>query len=590
MKTIHNFFIKNFISVILPMFIPILVLGGLFSHIIENYIKDAINANNLSLLRQTKDNVELIFNELDSISLPFITNPVIIQNMNRILREPVLVSGDLPLFETVRGFIDAPANARPYINSIYLYIPNDHGRFYNSNNGIEHLSTSHDVYWHQSILLHETESMWAESRTVKEYSFQPAKKLITLYRKPNQAHYSSYPGVLVLNISEEYIQKQLDHLKVLPEQKIVIMDEHGESITSSNQGIDLASSQLREIAQSNNDEFTVQSSMGPILVSKISSDKYHWSFVTITPQKSMYKVPNYLSKLTLLLLITCFIAGSVLAYLLTRKNYRNVKSIVNIIHSAKFGTELPSIGEKPSNVYNYIIENVLRTFVERDYLTVQLSERKYRNEVIELKTLQNQMNPHFLFNTLQTIYWKVLSLTGKPNEANVMLEHLSDILKYALDVPTQLVRLEEEMQYTRSYIEILKYRYTGKFKVKWDMQEDLLDCQVNKLILQPLVENALYHGIKNKQGPGIIKISIRARASQLQISVIDNGVGIPADRLKEINSRLQFSSANVDAGKQHIGLYNTYKRIKLQFGDNAQLVIKSKAGWGTRVDIYTPIK
>ncbi|WP_372661750.1 sensor histidine kinase [Cohnella sp.] len=589
MKTIHTFFVKNFISIILPMFIPILVLGGLFSHIIENYIKDAINANNLSLLRQTKDNVEIIFNELDAISLHFIINPVIIQNMNRILREPVLVSGDLPLFETVRGFIDAPANARPYINSIYLYIPNDHGRFYNSNNGIDHLRSSHDVDWHQSILQHENDTMWTESRTIEEYSFQPTKKVISLYRKPNQAQNPLYAGVLVLNISKEYIEKQLDHLKVMPEQHILILDENNELLTST-QGVDFTNSQFKEIAQNKDDVFTIKSPMGPFLVSKISSDKYHWNFVTITPQVSLYKVPNYLTKLTILLLIACFIAGSVLAYLLTRKNYRNVKSILNIIHSAKFGTELPLIEKKPYNVYNYIIENVLRTFVERDYLNVQLSERKYRNEVIELKTLQNQMNPHFLFNTLQSIYWKVLSLTGKPNEANVMIEHLSDILKYALDVPTQLVRLEEEMQYTRSYIEILKYRYTGKFKVIWDMQEDLLDCQVNKLILQPLVENALYHGIKNKKDPGIIKISIRARGSQLQISVIDNGVGIPSDKLMEIKNRLQFSFADVDAGKEHIGLYNTYKRIKLQFGDTAQLVIKSKAGWGTKVDIYIPKK
>jgi two-component system sensor histidine kinase YesM len=300
-------------------------------------------------------------------------------------------------------------------------------------------------------------------------------------------------------------------------------------------------------------------------------------------------VPNDLTKLTFFLLIVCFIAGTLLAYLFTRNNYRNIKSILNIIHSAKYGTELSTIEEKPHNVYNYIIQNVLKTFVEHNYLTVQLSERKYRNEVLELKALQAQINPHFLFNTLQTIYWKVIGITGKPNEANVMLEHLSDILKYALDVPIQLIRLEEELQYTRSYIEILKFRYSEKFKVIWDLEEDLLDYRVNKLILQPLVENSLYHGIKNKQDPGIIKIRIRAKGRQLLIAVIDNGIGISSDRLKQIRDRLQSTSVNADEDKPHIGLYNTYKRIKIQFGADSRFIIKSKARFGTKIEITLPL-
>ena len=586
MKTIHTFFIKNFVGVILPMFIPILVLGILSNLIIENYIKDAIIANNESLLRQAKDNVELIFNELDAISLYFITNPTINQNMNRVLRAPVLQSGDITLFDTVRDFIDAPANARPYIDSIYMYIPNDYGRYYNSNNGIDYLRTSHDVSWHWSITMHEHEMMWAESRTVKVYSFEPSKKVITLYRKLTQAQNS---GVLILNISTDYIEKQLEHLKVLPEQQIFIMDQNNQLMTSQAQLTDFTSREFEGIALNKASVFTIQSANGPSLVSKQKSDKYGWSFVTVTSQKSLYKVPNFLRKLTFFLLIACFIAGTLLTYLLTRNNYRNVKSILNIIHSAKYGTELSTVEEKPHNVYNYIIQNVLRTFVEHNYLTVQLSERKYRHEVLELKALQAQINPHFLFNTLQTIYWKVIGLTGKPNEANVMLEHLSDILKYALDVPMQLIRLEEELQYTRSYIEILKYRYSDKFKVIWDLEENLLDYRVNKLILQPLVENALYHGIKNKNERGLIKIKIRAKGNHLLVAVIDNGIGIAPVRLKQIRDRLQYSPVNVDEDSSHIGLYNTYKRIKIQFGAASQFIIKSKARFGTKIEITLPL-
>lgn len=588
MKTIHAFFIKNFIAIILPMFIPILVLGGLFNLIIKTQIKNTIIDNNINSLQQTKDNIELIFNELDAVSLYF-TNPTTKQNMSHLLKDAKLSSGDLTLFDTIRQFINVPAITKPYIHSIYMYVPNDYGRYYNSNYGIDYLSSSYDVSWHESILLHESDTMWAESRTVKEYSFEPPKKVITLYRKLNQGQNPLYTGTLILNVSMDYIEKQLGHMMDLPDQQIFILDGNTPLASNSSQPVVFTNSQLEEISLNNQSVFTISSANGPSLVSKLNSDHYDWSFVTVISKKSLYKVPNDLAKLTFSLLFACFVIGNIFAYLLTKKNYNNIKSILHIVESAKLGTEVSKTEEKPSDIYHYIIQNVLKTFVEHNYLTMQLSERKYRQEVIELKALQAQMNPHFLFNTIQTIYWKVLGLTGKPNEANVMLEHLSDILKYSLEVPTQLIPLEEELKYTRSYIQILKYRYVDKFKIIWDVHEDLLNYRVNKLLLQPLVENALYHGIKNKNGLGIIKIRIRAKEQQLLISVIDNGVGISPGRLKQIRDRLLYSSDNLDDNQAHIGVYNTYKRLKLQFGVASQFILMSKTGWGTKVDITLPL-
>ena len=112
---------------------------------------------------------------------------------------------------------------------------------------------------------------------------------------------------------------------------------------------------------------------------------------------------------------------------------------------------------------------------------------------------------------------------------------------------------------------------------------------MNKLILQPLVENSLYHGIKNKKEQGLIKIKIRAKGHQLRIAVIDNGIGITPGRLKQIRDRLQYSPVNADDDQPHIGLYNTYKRIKIQFSADSQFIIKSKARFGTKIEITLPL-
>jgi two-component system sensor histidine kinase YesM len=126
--------------------------------------------------------------------------------------------------------------------------------------------------------------------------------------------------------------------------------------------------------------------------------------------------------------------------------------------------------------------------------------------------------------------------------------------------------------------------------VIWDLEENLMDYRVNKLLLQPLIENALYHGIKNKKEQGLIKIKIRAKGQQLHISIVDNGIGITKDCLKQLKDRLQSEPANAaDEGRLHIGLYNTYKRLKIQFGAASSFMIKSKAGMGTKLEIIIPL-
>ncbi|MDK2800407.1 MAG: two-component system, sensor histidine kinase YesM [Clostridiales bacterium] len=217
---------------------------------------------------------------------------------------------------------------------------------------------------------------------------------------------------------------------------------------------------------------------------------------------------------------------------------------------------------------------------------MQLSERKYKLQTMELLALQSQMNPHFLFNTLQTIYWKVCSFTGKSNEVNRMIENLSDILRYSLETGEMNVTLEEEIKNTISYIEIQKIRYKDKFDVIWEYDDDIKQLKVVKLLLQPLVENSIYHGIKEKEGKSYIKIKINHSNHWIKIVVIDNGLGITPEKLIKLQEKL-----NQDQDySEHIGLFNTNKRLMLTYyGNQFRIKIRSKMGWGTAVYIYIPI-
>jgi two-component system sensor histidine kinase YesM len=272
--------------------------------------------------------------------------------------------------------------------------------------------------------------------------------------------------------------------------------------------------------------------------------------------------------------------------LMVNKLYsEKLRTIISILESAEKGRPLPPLSSRVKDVYSYIIQRILKNFIEQNFLKVQLSERRYKTQAMEFLALQSQLNPHFLYNTLDTINWKAASMTGGPNELNTIVENLSDILRYSLDGQNNLVTLQKEIAYTFSYINIQKIRYKDKFDVIWEYDDKVLKYHIMKLIFQPFIENSLYHGIKEKEGTGLIKVKIKARQTRLCISIVDNGIGMLPERLKHVREKLRLDQDQT----RHIGLFNTHRRLKLTYGDSFGVKLNSKFGWGTALYITIPI-
>ncbi|MFD0824057.1 sensor histidine kinase [Neobacillus sp. M.A.Huq-85] len=583
-KIYHAFFIKNLTTFVIPMLIPLVVLGSLSTILIQHYVTKRINEDNLNVLKQTKENMELIFNELDSLNLYVVASATQFINLKKMLNQDWLDANDTRNLASLKNFIDSPNIARPYIDSIYLYLNNDKGQFLTSTTGgLVSLDDFYDRNWFNTFKYHSNkENLWAEARTItKQYPGFPEENvnLITMFRKITGEN----DGVIVLNINSDYIEKHLNSLSTTNGQIFLVIDKDGKTIFN-NQENQLKDLDNEKLISQQKSSFSIKLGKDAFIVSKIFSDKYGWTYISITPKSDLYQVPIKLSKITIILLILSIISGTILAYYLTRKNYQDMKTIITILQAAEEGQPLPPVPSRvKKNVYSYIIHTILKNFMEHNYLKVQLSERKYKAQAMEFAALQSQLNPHFLFNTLETLNWKAIRLTGRPNELNEMVEHLADILRYSLDGENKMVHLKEEITYTNSYIKIQKMRFKNKFDVIWDYHEEDLKYHVIKLILQPLLENSLSHGISEDR-KCLIKIKIRVSSTLLKISVIDNGDGISPKKLEEIRSRL---NSNQEQSK-HIGLVNTHRRLKVTYGEPYGIVIKSKMNWGTVVHITIP--
>ena len=231
-----------------------------------------------------------------------------------------------------------------------------------------------------------------------------------------------------------------------------------------------------------------------------------------------------------------------------------------------------------------------------DSLLDQKSMIKLYTKQAELIALQNQINPHFLYNTLEAIRYDALR-AGLDSIANTT-EALATFFRYTITEMANLVTVQDELDNIDNYFKIQQYRFGEKFTMKVDFPTDedassLLSLKLPKLTLQPFIENAIFHGIESKVEGGNINISFEKTECNLFISIRDDGIGIPEEKLDKINYKLEHVSLNHEnenhGKKGGIALFNVARRIKLIFGEDYGFHIYSTSGLGTDVKIKIPI-
>ena len=582
-----KFFLKNLLLFTLPLFIPLILLGSFTIAITQNFIMEDINSNNTKVLNQTKEAIELIFNDLDSLSLNFNLNSSVIAKYKALLGKENRNYEDNEALNNILNLLNPPVNSKPYIQSIYVYFENPQGNFLVSNEGFMRLYDYIDKDWYNSFTRSSDDiNSWIETRSIKQYDFEKeSTDIITIYKKLYSPGVSKADGVIVMNVKKNYIDNIQYGLLSFPNQAALILDNKDRVVSGINYNSDIQEADIKAINTNLSNFFEYKTPKKSYMVSQIQSSRYALKYISIIPRNALYKLPIQLLYITILLLFLSFLLGLMLTFFITRKNYNNLLNIISTFESAEKGMPLPELPSRVNDEYGFILQNVIKTFIEQSYLKVQLSEKKYRLKTMEFVALQSQINPHFLFNTLKTIFWKSISLTGEQNEVSKMIEYLSDILHYSLGNYEKTVTLKEEIKNTQSYIEIQKVRYKDKFRVIWQYDDSITEYNVLKLLFQPFIENCIYHGIKEKEGTSFIKIKIALVQSDIRITIIDNGLGIKPDLLKKIRERL---SENGEYS-EHIGLSNTNKRLKLAYGDDYGIILRSKFDLGTVVYIRIPI-
>ena len=213
----------------------------------------------------------------------------------------------------------------------------------------------------------------------------------------------------------------------------------------------------------------------------------------------------------------------------------------------------------------------------------QVTREQKRLRKAELDLLQAQINPHFLYNTLDAIVWSAEA--GNQKQVVSMVGSLSDFFRTSLNRGKEIITIREELQHVRSYLEIQQIRYQDILSYEISVPEDIFEYRIPKITLQPLVENALYHGIKNRRGGGKIIVSGENKEDCILLKVIDDGMGMTKERKAEVERGLREATPEESS---IYGLYNINERIRLTYGGSYGIYLESEFEKGTVVTVRLP--
>lgn len=399
-------------------------------------------------------------------------------------------------------------------------------------------------------------------------------------------------GVMHISVNTSEIKKFCDSANFYKNGLIFIVNQTGEIMYHPDDADDLSDDYpfkshmddltTRLIHQDHNIFTTYIHEEKYQIVSKSMSNA-PWYIVAATPYKSITEDAEQIKKIILSMGVLALIFALAITYVLSTAITNPILRLRKCMAQVQQGN-LTIRADIRSHDEIGILSSRFNSMLEQiEKLMAQVISDQEQKRKLELKTLQAQINPHFLYNTLDSIIWMAES---KNDNIVPMTESLSKLFRLSLSRGQDVIPLSSELQHIKHYLFIQSMRYEDKFTYTITTQDHIGAYKIIKLILQPLVENAIYHGIKNKREKGCIHIDAYTEGDEVIISITDDGIGMDAKTCEAILSHAYETNQRSSSG---IGVHNVNERIKLYFGCGFGLQYKSTLGVGTTVYIHLPI-
>lgn len=518
-----------------------------------------------------KANTETMIDNANNISKILTTNSTVREYLNT-------ESPTLSMLKNANALLSNIHIASPNIDSIYLY--DFHGSSLRTTRYLT-LSTVEDV--RLAPWLNELKklnggykiSINAEN-TLKTSS---GKNLISVMRILNDIDSLTPIGVLVLNISEESISGVINEADKNYHSSFILIDSQNKPVIKDDPNYTTYLPYFTEMPGS---ESITAVNNQRIFIYRLDMKDTGWKIISCSSLSYTSPESSTLKILFFVFIIVTFLLFSLASLFTASLITLPIKKLINsmqgvatgIFNKVSYNTGNDEIGELKNN-YNIMITEI-------NNLIFKLVDEEKQKRKFELDVLNEQIKPHFLYNTLDNIAY--LALSDDNQSLYEAVNALGNYYRISLSKGSVTISLSDEIKLIKNYLSLQKLRYGEMISDNYLVQENTLEVKILKNILQPLVENCIYHGIRPSGEPGLITISAHINENCLFISVDDNGIGMKAEEIQSI------SDENLARNQSSFGLRGTIQRLKIHYGSDDIYMVESKEFFGTKITIKIPLE
>lgn len=451
-----------------------------------------------------------------------------------------------------------------------------------------HYMDFHDMNWYKRAL--EGGDMSFISRSHVQNVIQGDYKwVVTLSRGLLNPYTGEVAGVFFVDLNYSAINDLCEKISLGSKGYIFVVDENGGIVYHPQQHLlysGLRTERVKEVLENDGSTFTTEEGEDSKLYTISKSEKTRWTVVGVAYMEELLGNKRETQFAYVLIAMLLFIIAILIASLLSGAITKPIKALVESMKKVEQGqfksASLDTIGNNEISTLTKSF-NLMLTKIQN--LMEQNIEEQRQKRKSELKALQAQINPHFLYNTLDSIIW--MAEGGKDREVVLMTSALARLLRQSISNDDEIVTIANEVDYARSYLTIQKMRYKDRLEFSIDVDTDILQKKIVKLVLQPLVENAIYHGIKYKETKGMIWISGKNMGKTIVLKVEDNGQGMTGEQLSRVFEKREQNPLG-NHKPSGVGARNVNNRLKLYFGPDYGLKYESEVNVGTVVTITIP--
>jgi len=470
-------------------------------------------------------------------------------------------------------------NTMPSIESIYVF--DNYGHCYGAGRGMNYtlkISRITEAPWYNEVVDLNGASLF-RLHANNIFSAENKESSVSMVRLINGTVSQRPIGILLMNISNSALEESYHEIVKKYGSTVILLDESNKYIISNEKiSTENVAAILQNSEKNHDDPLILKSGGKRFIYSSITLDYPKWKTIMGIPMEEIDKELALYQRITfiiiflnIILLLGCIMIFSRLITIPIHKLLESMRGVQkgNFV-TVHMNTGADEIGQLKDG-YNLMITKI------QELLNKIINDQRAKRK-LELNILQAQIKPHFLYNTLDAMAY--LSLAGKNAELYNALEALGEFYRKSLSKGGEIISIKDEIDITRDYLLLQRLRYGDIFTAKFDIDESVLKYKTLKLILQPLVENSIYHGIRPKGEPGEIWVRVKGDGDRIIFSVEDNGIGMPDDVIKAFQNR--------DIKESGFGLWETLERIRIYYENDSSYTIKSSKNKGTIITISIP--